>query len=184
MKSRALEIKNFINELKQDYSKISDTSYAEYVKNLPIGSPTPKRGVIFGDTYKKAFSERAEAYKQKTIGLIDDEINDLRKKTTATPTEDDVRTLQLLNMRTSLSNEEIESYADRFSSSEVCYRTLKDIAAKSGKHIPDNLIETQISNLCDLRKSMNNTFDSIGRCDSDLTVLDFIMAMSDNDFTE
>lgn len=157
MKSRSTELKTILNDFAKEYTARSEASYNNYIKTLAPGSTLPPKGGFFGKADKMAFSVEAENLKLKAYGIIDDEIAELKAKQTATPTDDDVRTLSLLNMRTTIGREELNNYADRFAGSEICYRTLQDIARKNDYFLPDNLIETKIANLNDLKSSIGRS---------------------------
>lgn len=105
-----------------------DRSHAEYVKTLPAGQPVPEKGKIYGEAAREAFNDACRGLTSSAAEIIGQEQAAIKESMTAAPSADAVNTLQLLNMRSNLTYDELQDVADRYGDNYQAGRTLVSIA--------------------------------------------------------
>ena len=129
-------INNTLKTLKvkmdDSFSKHAADSRAEYIKQLPAGSPIPKANKIYGSEYLDAFRKEAEDIRSQAMSAITEERERLSKQQTAAPSDEAVRAISLLKLRTNLTPDDINNMLAAYGSNYSAHKAIVSVASDAG----------------------------------------------------
>lgn len=154
-------IKDAIREYKRSQDRIFKQNHDDYMANIKPGQTVP-HVIPLSDKSKKDIDSAL----RKARNTIDNEINDVLKTImddiAEAPSDEAIRALQVANMRTSITDDEIDFMMNKYGKNVQVYSALKDIAVKHKFYNfkPDRTLQ-QFNELSELSHIMNG-FDSFG----------------------
>lgn len=153
------ELKAITNRYADDYKAICESSREERIKNLKVGDPMPAKGILYGDAARADFKKKADSYRVQATSIIGNELKRLNDKMTAAPSTEAVNTIQLLKMRSNVTQGDIDALMKRYGDNAQVYDTLIDIA---GQHnirdykYESNPVRAKVEKLSNIKTSINN----------------------------
>lgn len=153
------ELKAITNRYADEYEAICESSREEHIKNLKVGAPTPAKGILYGDAAKAKFKKKADSYRVQATSIIGNELKRLNDKMTAAPSTEAVNTIQLLKMRSNVTQGDIDALMKRYGDNAQVYDTLRDIAAQHNIRdyaFESNPLREQVEKLNVLKSNLNN----------------------------
>lgn len=135
LKDARKSIKTELRELLKNCERISADSRAEYVRNMPQGSLVVPNQYLYttqaGEEIEKATTKTRENIK----AILDDLYLKIADDVTAPPSQDAVNTIQLLKMRSNISEQEFKCYADKYKDNALTVSLLNEIAREKELNI-------------------------------------------------
>ena len=129
-------INNTLKTLKvkmdDSFSKHAADSRAEYIKQLPAGSPIPKANTIYGSEHLDAFREEAEEIRSQVFGAIAEEREKLSKEMAAAPSSEAVNAISLMKLRTDLTPDDVNNMLSVYGSNYSAHKAITSIANSAG----------------------------------------------------
>ena len=130
---KADKIKTAIREYKRTQDRIVEQNRADFMRNAKPGQVIPSF-IKLSDSSKSALNSAIG----RARDIIDKEINDslvvLSNDIAEAPSDEAIRALQVANMRTSITADEIDFMMNKYGKNVQAYNALKDIAAKHKYH--------------------------------------------------
>lgn len=123
------------------YTQAVEQSRSDYLRSLPIGS-TARIIPLYGSFYTKegldGFKSRCADSRSEASGIIEKLRADVKAATVAAPSTEAVNTLMLLQMRTTITEEECLDLLDKYGDNLQVYNAISDIARKNKIHLPES----------------------------------------------
>ena len=153
------KLKQLVGDFSNDFRKACDKSREEYMKTLAPGQTVPKAGQLYTKEARDAFANKCNGYRQQATSIFDEAAEKLDAEITKPPTNDEVNTVTMLKMRSSLSASEADSLLTSNRGNVQTYRAIKDIAAEHGhKGFRDHPVDQAAANLKDLQSNVMSYF--------------------------
>lgn len=171
------QLRQISKEFMDEYNIHCTTSRNAHIKNLRPGEPVPPEGKIYGAEYKNAFDERASFYRGKIDGILDSRIDEVKKAKAKAPEADVANTIVLLSTRDNVTDEDISDMVSAYGDNYQVYRSLQDIAKKSGSILPDHPLAQKETVLSDAKRTFDNFMSYEGASSYGNGFVDFALAM-------
>lgn len=155
------QLKKIIEDFNKQFQIVSENSRNDYISTLKANETVPAKGKIYGDSYRASFKKDCEKINADAAKLIDDEIYSLSRRMSLAPSQDAVNAVQMLSMRTNISDTEIQKMLNRYGDNDMARSTIIDIAGSHGNHNYDFErpgTEERIQDLEGLKSSLKNAF--------------------------
>lgn len=121
-------IKTELRELLKNCERISADSRAEYVRNMPQGSIVIPDLFIYTDGAKTEIEKATTKARESIKATLDNIYDKVSEEVTAPPSQDAINTIQLLKMRSDISESEFMLYADKYKDNPLANSLLQEIA--------------------------------------------------------
>lgn len=125
------ELKELIKKLYFFHESYSNSSIDEKIRNAKPADLIPQKGIIYGEFYRQKFNEEATRLYGKAMSIVDKELQKIQKLKAAAPSQDAVNVLQITNMRTDLTLEELDNLYAVYGSNYQVAKILRNIAIKN-----------------------------------------------------
>ena len=126
------QLEQIFKDFVRDYAQYSSVSRDAYMRTLQPGATVPEENQIFGDMVAE-FEAKAAEYRQKADAILDAKIDEVIAEKTASPSNEAVNVITLLDARNNVTEEDIKDVLDTYGDNYQVYRSLQDIAHKIGK---------------------------------------------------
>ena len=126
------ELKAIVAQYGDAYRMLCDGSRVAYMKTLAPGAPVPKEGVIYGEEERQQFKAMCDGYRANANAILADVIDNYRKIMTEAPTTEAVNTVSLLNLRSTVTADEINDLLDRYGENVQAFRAISSVATEKG----------------------------------------------------
>ncbi len=151
------KLKELLGEYKENWDAECRISRDAYIKTLGAGSPVPAEGMIYGEESKARFDEKCRELSGKADVLLNEELTKLKDKKGEAPSTDATNTLMLASTRSELTEEDISDLIHSYGDNYQAYRTIQDIASKSGHRLNDHPLAQKETAIMDLQHNMDKT---------------------------
>ena len=140
------------------FKQIKQAHKDNYIKSLAPGAMIPSDSIILLDgEYKELAEKLCSDTKIKVLEQLTRAKELIADEVTAAPTTDAVNIVSLLNMRTDLNQEELDSIYAKYGDNVQIYKALGDIAHKHDLMVNyDNGVEEQSERIDNLIRNANN----------------------------
>ena len=150
------DLKSLVSQFKDGFRIKCDSSRNAYMKTLSPGAPMPLEGRIYGDGNRQEFESECMGYRNKAREILGDYLGDLKKKATEAPSTDAVNTISLLNMRSNITEREIDDLLTRYGDNPQAWRAINSIAIDHDIRVfKDHPVYEEISTVEDLGASLD-----------------------------
>lgn len=153
------DLKSLTSRFKDGYRITCESSRNAHMRTLSPGSPMPPQGIIYGDNIRKEFESECSGYRVKAREIIDEALQDLKKKETEAPTNEAVNSITLLNLRKEITENEIDDLLTRYGKDNPqAWRAINSIAYDHGiKVFKDHPVYEEIEAVEALGKTLEKT---------------------------
>lgn len=128
-------IKAELRNLLKNCENISANSRAEYVRGLPQGSLVVPDQFLYTDDAKAEIEKATTETRENIKVILDNLYSKIGDNLTAPPSQDAVNTIQLLKMRSDISEQEFKRYADKYKDNALMVSSLNEIAREKELNI-------------------------------------------------
>lgn len=150
------ELKKIMSDFNNAYKTMCAQSRDDYIKTLNPGAPLPQEGALYTEDMKQKFSDECLKYRHKAHEIIDQHINELKKKATDAPSTEAVNSISLLKLRDSITEKEISEMLERYGDNVQAYRAINSIAyAHDIKSFDDHPISEHLERVEALSSSID-----------------------------
>lgn len=103
------ELKQLTDAFKTNYRLAASQSRDNYVLSLPAGSRVPSEMKFYDKASREQFEVKCQELRQKARSIIDAHIEEVKKQSAAAPSEEALRAVQMLSLRSRPTEEEIDN---------------------------------------------------------------------------
>lgn len=156
------ELKKLLHDFYDGYQKASEESRKKYLTTLPQGTKVPEPGALYSNEDREQFNKKVLEFNEKVRTLVDLGIQELKDKLTAVPSEEAIKSIELLNVRAPINGEEYKLYLEKYGDNTQCRDTIISIARRNGVELFGDYEDTydQIDRLKNLERSIRGNFDT------------------------
>lgn len=130
------QIKKELENLVIKCNRISGESKQDYVAAMPPSQTVIPQMYIYTSDAKEKIQEACKETKDNIKKILDQIYDSTTGGITAVPSEEDINTLTVLQMRSTLSISEVELYLDKYKDNVQVYSAICDIAKEKGIVLP------------------------------------------------
>ena len=145
------ELKDVMHDFNEAYKFFCRTSREQYMKNLPAGSPVPAEGRIYTEESKNLYAVECTKLRDRARASLAKATSELKKNTTEAPSAEAVNSINLLKIRSDITEGEIMDLVDRYGSNVQAYKAIRSIAKENKIHVlgehPEDIEMQNIENL-------------------------------------
>lgn len=153
------QLKAIVDKFAQDYEATCTASLQAFVASSKGGDRLPAPGHIYGKEFGEQFSGRCQKYCEDAIAIIEEQAQAVRDKLADAPSDEAVRTIQLLALREDLTVDEINNLLHKYGSNAQAYKAIVSVAASKGvRGLWTNPLDAALEDLSALASVFRRTF--------------------------
>ena len=177
-------IKAELRELVNNCARISAYSRAEYVRNMPQGSLVVPEMYIYTDGAKAEIEKATTKARENIKATLDNIYGKISEEVTAPPSQDAINTIQLLKMRSDISEKEFMLYADKYKDNALANSLLQEIAREKelNVNIEESKDMTLANNLVHLWEEIETTITPYNAIRGNISAISIVGIESDLDY--
>lgn len=178
-------IKEELRNLLKNCENISADSRAEYVRNMPQGSLVIPEMYIYTDGAKAEIEKATTKARESIKATLDNIYDKISEEVTAPPSQDAINTIQLLKMRSDISENEFMLYADKYKDNALANSMLQEIAHEKNLkvNIEDSKEMTMAKNLARYYDEIEKTINTYDAEHGKINAISIIGLESDLDYS-
>ena len=158
------DLNKLLDSFVAEWENARNKSWNEYITALPAGSRLPAmQDTIVRQEDRAAFLEKAVEYFNKADVLINSGRSMIIDELTKAPSEEAVRTIEMLKLRENISDIELKSLMDKYGDNPQTYNAIRSIAQKQERFIfPENIFDAELNRVDICRDNLRAFFNATG----------------------
>lgn len=158
-KSLNEQLKKIIDDFMKEYERAKENSWSAYVRDLPVNGTVPGRDTIIRAEDRTAFTETCARYYETGENIILKARDIVLEELTKAPTEEAVRTVEMLKLRDNISEAELAALMDKYGDNPQTYNAIRSIALKQKIYIfEENEHEDRLKKIDIVRENLQRFF--------------------------
>ena len=130
-------ILDVVTDMENEYEATESVDFATRCANLKPGAPVPAKGGVKLTDNLHHIENYGYAASSRIFDLCDAERTNIKSEMSAAPSEEALRTMQAIGMRSSVSKAELDALADKYGNCYQVRRFVSDQMVKNDLGIPE-----------------------------------------------